>query len=401
MSTGENRTILCMASYFKGEEFLREAKRQGWRVLLLTAEKLGKEAWPRESIDELLLMPDLSQEREVIHAVSYLYRSRVLDRIVPLDEFDLETAAAVREHLRIPGMGATTARYFRDKLAMRIKARERGIRVPDFAPVFNHDRLRKYLEHVTPPWLLKPRSEASAIGIKKLDRAEQLWPLLETLGDRQSYQILEQFVAGDVYHVDAIVSEREVLFAAVHRYGHPPMSVAHEGGVFTTRTLERGSADERALQELNRRVVRVMGLVRGVMHTEFIKSHDDGRFHFLETAARVGGAQIADLVAAATGVNLWAEWAKIETATPERPYRLPDLRQGYAGSVICLARQEWPDTSAYQDPEIVWRLKKRHHAGLIVASEDPGRVESLLDSYGRRFHEDFYARLPLPEKPSS
>jgi hypothetical protein len=69
--------------------------------------------------------------------------------------------------------------------------------------------------------------------------------------------------------------------------------------------------------------------------------------------------------------------------------------------VISLARQERPDTSAYDDPEIVWRLDKKPHAGLIVASADAGRVESLLDGYARRFAEDFLATLPPPEKPTS
>ncbi len=394
-------TILCLASYFKGEEFLRECKRQGWRVLLLTVEKLRDEAWPRESIDELLLMPDLSLERDVILGVSYLNRSQPIDRIVPLDEFDMEVAATLREHLRIPGMGQTTARYFRDKLAMRMRARERGILVPDFSPVLNHEQIRGFLDRVPPPWLLKPRSAASAIGIRRLDRAEELWPLLESLGDQQSFQVLERFVPGDVYHVDGIVSEREVVFAQAHLYGAPPMSVSHEGGVFTTRTLERGAADGRALRQLLRELVEALGFVRGVLHTEFIKAREDGRFYFLESAARVGGAQIADLVEAATGVNLWAEWARIETATADRPYRVPDHRQRYAGAVISLARQEWPDTSSYDAPEIVWRLKKRHHAGLILASEDPQRIEALLESYGRRFSEEFLARMPVPEKPTS
>src|SRR5438132_12821140 len=98
-------TILCLASYEKGEDFIRECKRQGCRVLLLTVEKLGQAAWPRESIDEVFLLPDLTQRLEVIHAVSYLARSQAIDRIVPLDEYDVETAAALREHLRVPGMG--------------------------------------------------------------------------------------------------------------------------------------------------------------------------------------------------------------------------------------------------------------------------------------------------------
>jgi hypothetical protein len=47
--------------------------------------------------------------------------------------------------------------------------------------------------------------------------------------------------------------------------------------------------------------------------------------------------------------------------------------------------------SAYQEPEIVWRVNKKQHAGLIVASPDPDRIEQLLDEYGRRFAQDFLA----------
>jgi biotin carboxylase len=393
-------TVLCLSSYEKGHEFLRECRRQGARVLLLTVEKLADAAWPRESLDDVLLMPSLANREHVVNAVSYLARTQRIDRIVALDDYDVETAASVREHLRVPGMGDTTARYFRDKLAMRVKAREHGILVPDFCPAINHEDLLEYMESVPPPWVLKPRDEASAIGIRKVSAQNEVWGLLEALGDRQSHHVLEKYVPGSIYHVDSVVSEREVVFAAVHRYGHPPMNVAHDGGVFTSRTV-RTSLEEGALQALNRELLGHFGFVRGVTHTEFIKSDQDGRFYFLETAARVGGANIAELVEAATGVNLWAEWAKIELSRGQSPYALGAPCEDYAGIIISLARQEEPDTSEYHDPEIVWRLRKRHHVGLIVSSPDSSRVEELLDDYTHRFYEDFWATQPLPDKPSS
>ena len=136
-------TILCLASYEKGHEFLREAKRQGCTVVLLTSVSLqGKADWPLESIDEIFYMPDQNHEwnrADTVKAVSYLARTRVIDRIVALDDFDVEMAAALREHLRLPGMGETTVRHFRDKLAMRMKAREAGLNVPDFVHVLHYD----------------------------------------------------------------------------------------------------------------------------------------------------------------------------------------------------------------------------------------------------------------------
>jgi biotin carboxylase len=393
------RTILCLASYEKGEAFLRECKRNGWQVLLITVEKLRNANWPREAIDEVFYMPDNYSRDDIIKGVSFLARTQNIDRIVPLDEYDQETAALLREHLRNPGMGDTTARYFRDKLAMRVKARSAGILVPDFVHVLNYDRISEFMSSISPPWVLKPRSEAASMGIKKLHASDELWPLLDALGDRQSFYVLEQYLPGDIYHVDSIIFNREVLFAVHHKYGHPPMDVSL-GGIFTTRKIPRDSADARALDSLNREVVKALGLVRGVTHTEFIKRRDDGQFYFLETAARVGGANIAETVEAATGLNLWAEWARVEMAGEDGVYELPPHRDDYAGVIISLARQERPDLSAYNDREIVYRLNKVHHAGLVVASKDPERVDQLLTEYSRRFYNDFYTSAPPPDKPT-
>jgi hypothetical protein len=98
---------------------------------------------------------------------------------------------------------------------------------------------------------------------------------------------------------------------------------------------------------------------------------------------------------------MWAEWAKVEVAGGEQPYALPSHRQDYAGIIISLARQEHPDTSAYDDPEIVWRLDEKHHAGLVVMSQQPDRVQTLLDRYGPRFYQDFFTVQPPLDKPAS
>jgi biotin carboxylase len=393
-------TLLCITTYEKGQEFMRECKRQGCRVLLLTAEKLRNADWPRESLDDTYYLPDEIPLADIVKAVTHLARSEKLDRIVALDEFDMETAATLREHLRIPGMGLSTMRYFRDKLAMRMRALDRKIGVPDFVPVVNHGDIQYYLDHVPGPWVLKPRQEASAIGIKKIHGAEELWPVLEQLGDKQSTFLLEKFVPGDVYHVDSVVSENEVVFSNVSKYGKPPMNVAH-GGVFTTFTVARGSEHDHALRAINIDLIAALGLLRGVAHAEFIKAQADGQFYFLECAARVGGAYINEMVETATGINLWREWARIEMAGGDSRYDLPPARQDYVGVILSLARQEDPDTSTYNDPEVHLRIKKHHHAGLVLKSSDPDRIPGLLQAYARRFEEEFMAVEPLRDKPTA
>lgn len=393
-------SVLCLASYEKGADFLTAAKQLGWTVYLLTIADLQHVAWPREDIDEVFLMHDLSDQGAVVRTVSYLARSRAFDRIIPLDEYDVEMAAVLREHMRLRGMNLSEAKLVRDKLAMRVAAHAAGIPMPAFTSVVNDAAVSAFAAAVSRPWLLKPRSEVSTIGINRVDDASLLWERLHALGDTRSHHLLEQYVPGSVYHVDSIIREGEVVFSEVHGYARPPLDVFHGGGLSSTRTLARGSEDETALKDLNGSVVRALGPWRGAAHAEFIRRHD-GQFSFLEIGARVGGAYIANLVEAATGVNLYREWARVELMDDPSRYEPPVATAGYAATLVSLARQEWPDTSAYVDEEIVWRLDKRQHVGFVVASPAYERVTALLDAYTHRFDADFAAVLPpRTAKPS-
>jgi biotin carboxylase len=393
-------TILCVTSYEKGQEFIRTCKAMGCRVLLLTVEKLKDGDWPRECLDGIFTMPEDLPLQGLIYSVSYIARSQRIDRIVALDEFDMENVSALREHMRIPGMGLTTVRYFRDKLSMRARAKDAGIRVPKFVAVLNYDDLREYMASVPAPWLLKPRSQASGIGMKKIYSPQELWPWLDELGDQQSFYLLEHFVPGTVYHVDSIASERGVVFAEAHKYGTPPLTTSHQGGVFTTSTLAADALEYAELLALNQKVLAELGFVRGVTHAEFLKADSDGKFYFIEVAARVGGAFISDVIEAATGINLWREWARLEVGAGKEPYQFPPHRREYAAVILSLARQEHPDTSAYNDPEIVRHISKYHHAGLILRAANSARLQELIASYAGRFQRDFLATQPVPDKPT-
>jgi hypothetical protein len=405
LSTQSPHTLLALASYEKGHAFLRQAKQEGVRVFLLTSLSLKDTAqWPRDCLDDIFYMPDegkIWNLDDTLKAVSYLARTERIDRIVPLDDFDLEMAAMLRETLRIPGMGDTTTRYFRDKLARRVRARTAGIAIPDFVHLLNDAQIHDFTKRNPAPWVVKPRSSAGAIGIKKAHSDHELWTIVHALGDDRVHYVLEKYVPGDIFHVDSLVQEGKILFVRASKYGRPPLDVSHGGDVFTSRILAPDDADAKELIELNATVLAELHLLRGASHTEFIRGQSDGKLYFLETSARVGGAHLADMIDAATGINLWAEWAKIELAGEGGSYELPKKRDDFAGLVITLAKQERPDTSAYDDPEIVWRLDKRFHVGVIVRSPSATRVAELVDSYVERFHHDFHAKAPPLEKASS
>lgn len=377
----------------------------GNNVFFLTSLNLKDEPWPYDHIDEAFYLKENEagnwDMNDLIGGLAWFYRKHKIDRVVALDDFDVEKAALIREEFRIPGMGQTTARYFRDKLAMRIRANEAGIPVPAFTPLFNDEVVSHFVDTIGPPWLIKPRGEASATGIKKCHSKEEFYAALSSLGDKRHQYLAEQFKPGDVYHVDAISEDGNLVFCKSSKYLATPMEVAHGGGVFRSITLPDKDPEASKLKNLTIKVMNAFGMQYSASHTEFIKSRETGEFIFLETSSRVGGAHLSEMVEAATGINLWREWARLETAKAHGlRYLLPELQDYQAGIIVSLARTQKPDMSPFNSPDIYWIMEKDFHVGMILRSKNREDLIRQLDEYGKIVAEQYNAYAPVPDKPS-
>ena len=396
--------IVCIASEHKGNEFLDEAQNAGWHVTLVTRKKLLDQPWLWTALNDVKTVEDDASQEDYVRAITNIAGSRKIDRVVGLDEFDVMTAARAREHLQLGGMTSSHALRFRDKLSMRNIADAAGIACPEFTGVFNQQAVADYLEQIPAPWIIKPRYEVSAFGIRKCEDKDQAWQVLNDLDNRNNWRdhpsqfVLERFIKGDVYHVDSIVENGKVMAAGVSKYGTPPFSVTHYGGVFTTSIVPYKARERKELEALNKKLLEAFRYDRGVSHAEFLHSEADGKFYLLEVACPVGGAYIANVLEHACNFNLWREWAKLETATDEEPYRLPKLRKEFAGIALALANQDQPDTSRYDDEEIVYRVTKAKHVGLIFYSKKQKRLDQLLNTYTERITADFLAVAPAKER---
>lgn len=395
------KTFVCISNYFKGNDFMVRLKELGNTVYLITSEKLRDKPWPFEHLDEVFYMPGQDTDWNLEHlllGVSNLMKSNQIDAVVALDDFDVEKATYLRENLRIDGMGQTTGRYFRDKLAMRMRAQSCAISNPQFCSLFNDHDINAFADSVAAPWVLKPRSEASASGIIKVHNKEDLWMHINEMGNNRFKYLVEQFRPGDVYHCDSLIVDGKVLFSITSRYLATPMEISQGGGIFRSANIKYNSEDDKAIKTVNEQVIKGFGLKHGAAHTEFIKCKDDGRIYFLETSSRVGGAHLAEMVDAASGINLWAEWAAIEDALAKgKKYKLPKADKAYAGIVLTLSRFEHPDLSGFDDAEVCFRVPLEYHAGLIVKSEKQDRVLELLDDYATRLVRDFASVAAQPE----
>lgn len=396
--------IVCIASEHKGNEFLEEAQNAGWRVTLVTKKKLLDAPWPWTAINDAKTVEDDAGVLDYMRVVTNIAGFQTIDRVVGLDEFDVLTAAMTREHLDLPGMSRSHALRFRDKLTMRDIAHRAGIPCPEFIGAFNADSIGRFLAEIPAPWIVKPRHEVSAFGIRKCETADEVWKVLTDLDKRNSWRdhpsqfLIERFIEGRVFHVDSVVADGKVRACGVSQYGTTPFKVSHYGGVFTSSIVPYRAKERKPLEDLNEQLLAAFKYDRGVSHAEFLQSDADGKFYLLEVACRVGGAYIANVLEHACNFNLWREWAKLETATVDQPYKLPKLRKDFAGITLALANTDQPDTSHYTDPEIVYKVKKPKHVGLIFHSTRQKRIDELLNVYTERITNDFLAVAPVKER---
>ena len=394
--------FLCIACEFKGGAFLRQLKRLGHIVYLVTSEKTRNDAWPFDDLEDVFYMPEKDGRKwdinQLIAGVAYLYRSRKIDRIIALDDYDVWKAARLREEFRIPGMGETTARHFFDKLAMRIEARDAGLPVPGFTGLFNDDTIHDFLNTSTGPWLAKPRRDAGSLGIRKIMDADAFWKWSAECGEHRHEYLLEEFRPGTICHVDSLNYEDETLFTRCSQYLDAPFDVAHGGGIFQSKTMGLKDSLSKKLVEINKKVLSAFGLKHGASHSEYIVRDGGKEILFLETSARCGGAHLTDMVEAATGVSLWTEWANIEhSVLTGKKYHLPMVDELQAGIIVTLSRFEKPDYENFTDEEIWWRLHKNYHIGFIFQHKTSKRIEELLAKYAELIRNEYSAAVPLKE----
>lgn len=391
-------SVLCISSYFKGNRFLERLHERGAKVHLLTLDTLLEEPWSRHAITEVYGQPPKAPLDVTLRIVAFLLRTTRFDRIVALDDFDVETAAAIREMIRMPGMNISTARLFRDKLAMRTRALELGVPVPAFSGLFADADIVEFTARVAPPWMHKPRGSASAVGITKVGSSAELWDLVHAEGDARAEHLLERYLPGDVYHVDSLMAGGRILMQETHRCDTPPFDVAHGGGVYAVNTVERGSSEEAELRAMNRTLLEGFGMTEGASHVEFIRAKDGSGFYFLECGARVGGAHTTEMIEAAVGHSPWSMWADL--TLDGDPWTPPALATDYGGLLLTLSHDARPDLSSFDAPEVFYRAPEDHHAGLVVRAFSFPRVRELVTDYAARLRKEVTAVMPVPEEVS-
>ncbi|MDH6463396.1 formate-dependent phosphoribosylglycinamide formyltransferase (GAR transformylase) [Micromonospora sp. A200] len=253
---------------------------------------------------------DLDDPEAVRSVVAEIVAAHPVERIFPLFEGDVLTAARCRRDHGIPGLDPEQALTFRDKNVMHRRATELGVPVARSCRPDTVGAVAEFAAEVGYPVVVKPYAGWACGDTHRVDSAEDLdrvWPLVADA--RHDYRV-EEYVRGVEYHVDSLLCDGEVVFEQLSRYTYSILEFRDEPGGTVSRKHDLTPAERRILAA-NGTVLRGFGMRTGVAHVEFFL-RDDGEVVFGEAAARAGGGSIVPAIQAGRGINLAGEWCRLE-----------------------------------------------------------------------------------------
>lgn len=233
---------------------------------------------------------DLSDPEERAALLADLSKAGIHpSRVVDTDEYSVLPAAELAASLGVPGLAPADLARFRDKGLMLDRLAGTDIPVPRRVPAAEVAR-------ASFPLVLKPRAGAASQGVRLARSPEELPPAAECAG-----LIIEEFVEGDVYHLDGLVRSGEILFFSASRYIGTCLDFA-QGKPQAGITLPPG--DERdAWLRFAESVTRALAPPPGAFHLEAFLRPDGSRV-FLEIAVRPGGLPIVPTTRAVRSFDL-------------------------------------------------------------------------------------------------
>lgn len=245
----------------------------------------------------------------------YIEIMGVFDSIVCFSEEDLYLAAALRERYRIAGPVPEQIRPFRDKYTMKLRVSEAGIKTPNFglfqdlADTLQERNYECASARYGVPFVLKPRIGMANQGIFIISSFAEFERVSCAIRHELSTYMIESYVAGDMYHVDSLLTENGLQMYA-SRYTVPQLH-ARKGPTGSV-TLDEKSDEALSLFAVNRQVLDALQLPLGCAHAEYFRT-EKGEIVFCEVGARIGGTQVIPMLERVHGVNLAQKWFTAET----------------------------------------------------------------------------------------
>ncbi|EHT3684463.1 ATP-grasp domain-containing protein [Staphylococcus pseudintermedius] len=282
-----------------------EAKRQGYRVVLMTDHD------PQlidSGLDEVVEI-DTYDETAVVEAVIAYHQQHHLSGILTWSDKDVELVAQLNDRLQLPGIPVLYVKNARNKYLMRMAFDQ----VPDISPDYENVRsevdLRHAVARIGTPGILKPVGASGSKGIFKIESEECIEYVYETLRHATSPErdkvyhyypndyIYEGYLVGEEVSVEGVVQNGEVRIAGITDKAVTPEYSLEYIAIFPS---DKNAALQQEIKTKATQAIQSLGIDHCAFHLEGRVTKDG--FKVIESAARPGGGFIAShLIPGASG----------------------------------------------------------------------------------------------------
>lgn len=282
-----------------------EAKRQGYRVVLMTDHD------PQlidSGLDEVIEI-DTYNETAVVEAVLAYHQQHPLSGILTWSDKDVELVAQLNDRLQLPGIPMTHVKNARNKYLMRVAFDQVPNISPDFENVRSEADLRHAVARIGTPGILKPVGASGSKGIFKIESEECIDYVYETLRHATSPErdkvyryypndyIYEGYLVGEEVSVEGVVQNGEVRIAGITDKAVTPEYSLEYIAIFPS---DKHAALQQEIKTKATQAIQSLGINHCAFHLEGRVTKDG--FKVIEAAARPGGGFITShLIPGASG----------------------------------------------------------------------------------------------------
>lgn len=247
-----------------------------------------------------------SEIREIEERVSAFHASYELSGIVVDYDFLLPLVGRLNERLGLAGHDEVVGGLCASKTAQRKTLTSAGVPSPSWRSVRTADDLENACAELGYPVVIKPDDRSASSGVVLVDRASSIEPSFKTAMTQawNGQCVAEEFLDGPEFSVEAMCFGGELHVAAVasKQFGCLPNFVKLNAEV----PADLDGKTEAAIAEVAGAAAAALGITDGPAHIELRVTADGPKV--IEVNGRMGGFFLAEMVCAATGVNLYSAW---------------------------------------------------------------------------------------------